>query len=160
MKEMTSWRITALTAAVISTSAAACGTRTEGKEQSAEAVKIEVFKTATCGCCKSWVDHLRENGFSVAAEDVNDRRLREIKGRLGVTLEISACHTAIVDGYVIEGHVPADVIQRLLKERPEIRGLAVPGMPAGSPGMEGPYEERYDVLAFDEAGNTTVYESR
>jgi len=104
--------------------------------------------------------YLRESGFPVKIEDHAD--LRPIKRRHGVPADLESCHTAVVEGYVIEGHVPADVIDRLLRERPAIAGLAVPGMPIGSPGMESPGHapERYDVLAFDRSGRTTVYARR
>ncbi len=101
--------------------------------------------------------HLLANGFEVEAKDVADLQLRDLKARYGVTGQLAACHTAVVNGYVIEGHVPADVIATLLAERPDLVGLAVPGMPIGSPGMEGPNPQPYDVLAFDEKGRTRVY---
>jgi hypothetical protein len=116
---------------------------------------ITVYKTATCGCCKQWIAHLQNNGFKVEARDVAN--LTPIKRRYGVSPELESCHTAVVQGYVIEGHVPAKDIQRLLQERPKISGLAVPDMPVGSPGMEGPNPEPYDVLTFDQAGRTSVY---
>lgn len=90
--------------------------------------------------------------------DVDD--LAPIKAKYGVRPELQSCHTALVEGYVVEGHVPADLIYRLLEDRPEVKGLSVPGMPMGSPGMEGARKDRYDVLTFDEEGNTTVYASR
>jgi hypothetical protein len=103
------------------------------------------------------VGHLRENGFEVKTEDVAD--LTPVKAEYGVRPQHEGCHTAIVDGYVIEGHVPAADIVRLLEERPDIVGLTVPGMPVGSPGMEGGLPESYEVLTFDEAGVETVYAS-
>ncbi|MGD2152141.1 MAG: DUF411 domain-containing protein [Gemmatimonadales bacterium] len=105
--------------------------------------------------------HLLENGFEVNAIDVSDAELMAVKGRYGIGAELAGCHTALVGGYVLEGHVPAADIKRLLEERPQIVGLAVPGMPIGSPGMEVPgrHPEHYDVLAFDEQGNTRVYSS-
>jgi hypothetical protein len=111
---------------------------------------IQVFKSPTCGCCSMWVDHLIESGFKVEAKDVDD--LNAVKQMAGVPGHLQACHTAIVDGYTIEGHIPADAIKKLLAERPAIKGLAVPGMPAGSPGMPSPTPEPYDVVAFGEAG--------
>ena len=101
--------------------------------------------------------HLRENGFEVKTEDVAD--MAPVKARFGVKPKHQGCHTAVVDGYVIEGHVPATDIARLLEERPDVKGLAVPGMPKGSPGMEGPVSEPYDVLTFDESGGETVFAS-
>jgi len=120
-----------------------------------EPVAIKVYKDANCGCCKKWVEHLASNGFKVETMDMPDLSL--LKQKHGVADELQSCHTALVDGYVVEGHVPAEVVRRMLKERPQIAGLAVPGMPMGSPGMEGPTKERYDVLTFDRAGRTTVY---
>ncbi len=102
----------------------------------AEEPKIMVYKSPTCGCCSKWVSHLQENGFDVETVDVND--LSMIKSMSGIKPELASCHTARVDDYVIEGHVPADDIKRLLAERPEARGLTVPGMPMGSPGMDVP----------------------
>jgi hypothetical protein len=104
--------------------------------------------------------HLRDSGFPVKTEDLAD--LRPIKRRLGVPTDLEGCHTAIVEGYVVEGHVPADLIDRLLRERPRVAGLAVPGMPAGSPGMEAPGQaaDRYEVLAFEKNGRYTAYARR
>ena len=104
--------------------------------------------------------HLRANGYPVTPLDLTD--LAPVKKRYAVPAALHACHTALVEGYVIEGHVPADLVDRVLRERPAILGLAVPGMPVGSPGMEGPGQapERYQVIAFDRAGRTTVYASR
>jgi hypothetical protein len=101
------------------------------------------------------VDHLRAAGFKVDARNTQD--LASIKREAGVTTALAACHTALVDGYVVEGHVPAEVVQRLLTERPDIAGLSVPGMPEGSPGMEGPNPQPYQVIAFDHQGHTSVY---
>ena len=101
--------------------------------------------------------HLRNNGFEVKTEDVGD--MTAIKAKFGVRPQHQGCHTAVVEGYVIEGHVPATDIARLLEEKPDVKGLTVPGMPRGSPGMEGPVSESYDVLAFDEAGGEAVYAS-
>lgn len=119
---------------------------------------ITVYKSPTCGCCSKWVDHLRAAGFDVETSDVDN--LGPVKAHFGVGRELASCHTAVIGDYVIEGHVPADVIGRLLAERPAVKGLAVPGMPVGSPGMEGSYREPYSILAFDERGQTSVYERR
>jgi hypothetical protein len=108
---------------------------------------IEVFKSPTCGCCRLWVEHLQASGFAVKVEDVAD--LSQVKAIAGVPGHLAACHTALVEGYVVEGHAPALAIQRLLDERPEAQGIAVPGMPAGSPGMPDANPERYDVILFD-----------
>ena len=116
--------------------------------------KLTVTKDPNCGCCSGWADHIRAAGFPV--EIVETGELKQAKARLGVPRRLAACHTAEVSAYVIEGHVPAIATRRLLAERPQIKGLAVPGMPVGSPGMEveGTPAERYDVIAFGPAGET------
>jgi hypothetical protein len=119
---------------------------------------VVVYKTPTCGCCSDWVDHVKEHGFTVVTHDLDD--LSAVKQELGVPPGRISCHTASVRGYTVEGHVPADLIQKMLAERPRFRGLAVPGMPVGSPGMEGPWKQEYDVLSFDERGNVSVYAKR
>jgi hypothetical protein len=106
------------------------------------------------------VGHLQANGFKVQKKDVFGKQFTDVKSKYGVPHRLYSCHTAVIDGYVIEGHVPADLIKRMLKERPAIIGLAVPGMPVGSPGMEGPKPEPYEVLTFDKQGRTTVYARR
>lgn len=120
--------------------------------------EITVYKSPTCGCCSKWVDHLKAGGFSVRSHDVPD--VGPIKRKHGIPDRLSSCHTGLVGGYAVEGHVPADVIRKLLKERPRAVGLAVPGMPMGSPGMEGPHRDRYDVLLVLPGGATRVYASR
>ena len=120
-----------------------------------------VYKTPTCGCCSKWVDQVEDSGFAVVAHDIDNAELDATKRQLGVPAGRVSCHTATVGGYTIEGHVPADVIQRLLAEKPRgVKGLAVPGMPMGSPGMEGLISQKYEVLSFDEAGNVEVYVKR
>lgn len=104
--------------------------------------------------------HLQAKGFSVKTNSVTDNQLNEIKAKYGVPRSLQSCHTALVEGYVIEGHVPADLIYRLLKEKPAVIGLAVPGMPEGSPGMEGANPEPYDILAFDRNGGVRLYARR
>ena len=118
---------------------------------------VEVYKSPTCGCCSKWVDHLRDAGFEVRTTEMRD--LADLKASHGIPRHLESCHTALVAGYVLEGHVPATDIQRLLLERPAVRGLAVPGMPIGSPGMElpGRKAEPYEVVAFDDAGRTEVF---
>ena len=120
------------------------------------AAEVIVYKSQTCGCCKKWVQHMRSNGFTVKAHNVKSLVPYKIKN--GVTRQLASCHTAVVDGYTIEGHVPAADVKRLLKEKPKVIGLAVPGMPMGSPGMEGPNAVAYDVIAFGEDGSTSIYE--
>ena len=107
---------------------------------------MTVYKTPTCGCCSKWVDHVKAAGFTVKTIDQPD--LSELRADVGVTKALSSCHTALVGGYVIEGHVPAHAIKRLIAEKSSGRGLAVPGMPIGSPGMEGGTPETYNVILF------------
>lgn len=116
---------------------------------------VLVYKTETCGCCNGWVEHLRAAGFNVDARNVRD--LMSVKTDAGVPGPMVTCHTALVDGYVVEGHVPVDQIKRMLAERPDVAGIAVAGMPIGSPGMEGPNAKPYQVMAFDRQGRTSVY---
>lgn len=146
---------------------AACGTPEGAPDQggSAEASvavadadelpPILVYKTEGCGCCNGWVEHLRAAGFEVDARNVSD--LMSVKLDAGVPADLSSCHTALVDGYVVEGHVPADVVKRMLAERPEAAGIAVPDMPVGSPGMEGSNPRPYQVQLFDRQGGRSVY---
>lgn len=126
----------------------------------ADGTVVTVYKSPTCGCCSAWVDHMREAGFDVTVRDVSD--LNAIKEEYGVPGPLQSCHTAIVDGLVIEGHVPADLVTRLLEERPaDAWGLAVPGMPAGSPGMEqGGRQDPYDVILYTRSGTPSIYASR
>ena len=116
---------------------------------------ITVYKSPTCGCCSAWIKHLEHNDFKVEAH--NSNRMDQVKMALGVAPQHASCHTAEIDGYVIEGHVPAAEIRRLLRERPTMAGLSVPGMPMGSPGMEGPRTEPYQVLLFDRQGGDRVF---
>jgi len=118
---------------------------------------IIVYKNESCGCCELWVKHLQRNGLAVKAHNVPDPDQYRIKS--GLPEKLSACHTAVVDGYVIQGHVPAREIKRLLADRPKAKGLAVPGMPAGSPGMESDRPEPYDVLLVKLDGTTTVFQN-
>ncbi len=114
-----------------------------------KAVEITVYRSPTCGCCGKWVDHLRENRFNI--NDVVRDDMQEVKEKYGVPRQLQSCHTAIVDGYVIEGHVPAGDIRRLLNIKPKVVGLSVPGMPVGTPGMEmGERQDPYQVISFDE----------
>lgn len=126
----------------------------------AETAAITVYKTPTCGCCTKWIDHLEEHGFEVSAVDVSDTR--PMQRQHGLPPQLASCHTATVGGYVVEGHVPASDVARLLREKPDVVGLAVPGMPLGSPGMEvsdPSRHEPYQVLSFDAQGNVRVFES-
>ena len=121
---------------------------------------VHVWKDPTCGCCAGWVEHLRAAGYPVEVEETPD--LGAIKREKGIPTALTFCHTATVDGYVIEGHVPADVIDRVLAERPEVAGAAVPGMPIGSPEMEvaGEAPVHYEIVAFTPTGETNVYDRR
>jgi hypothetical protein len=127
------------------------------QQQRPGAPLLEVFKTPTCGCCSQWVEHMRSNGFTVRTTDLND--LSEIKRSRGVPDQVQSCHTGVVNGYVVEGHVPANDVHRLLKEKPAIAGIAVGGMPVGSPGMEvpGTKAQPYNVMSFDKSGAIRVF---
>ena len=121
----------------------------------AAAPVVEVYKSESCGCCGAWVDHLKANGFAVKVNNVaNPSNYRE---KFGIPNALGSCHTGVVEGYAIEGHVPAAEIKRLLAQRPKARGLAVPAMPLGSPGMEGPRRDPYDVFLVHADGRSTVY---
>lgn len=117
--------------------------------------EVTVYKTKTCGCCAKWVDHMRSRGFKVIVNEVSSTA--EYRARYRVPEKLQSCHTAVVGVYTIEGHVPAGDIQSLLKEKPQAKGLAVPGMPMGSPGMEGSRRDSYSVVRFDQDGTLTVY---
>ncbi len=119
---------------------------------------MTVYKSPTCGCCTAWIEHVQKAGFTCTVRDLPD--LTEVKASFGIPRALESCHTAQIGGYLVEGHVPADLIQKLLRDKPAARGLAVPGMPIGSPGMEGGTPERYQVLLFDKAGTTRVFATR
>lgn len=121
----------------------------------AQAAAVEVFKSPYCGCCGKWVEHLRQNGFEVKTHDVED--VPAARQKLGMPDRLGSCHTAKVGGYVVEGHVPATDIQRLLKEKPKALGLAVPSMPPGSPGMESSKPIPYQTLLVQSDGSTRVF---
>lgn len=115
------------------------------------ATEVTVYKSPYCGCCTAWSEHMRENGFEVTEIKRDD--MDSIKRDMGVPEQLESCHTAVVDGYIIEGHVPADDVIKLLKERPKAKGLSVPGMPIGSPGMEqGDHKDRFVTIMFDDTG--------
>jgi hypothetical protein len=119
--------------------------------------KVVVYKSPTCGCCGAWIDYMRANGFTVEVHNQDD--LTALKRASGISAANESCHTAQVGGYVVEGHVPVSAIRRMLRERPAIAGLAVPGMVAGTPGMEqGNAHPPYDVVAVGRDGRTSVYE--
>ena len=125
----------------------------------ADKLAMELWKGPRCGCCTDWIAHVEEHGYTITAHDSGNQLARE---KLGMPHRYGSCHTAVVDGYVIEGHVPAADIQRLLRERPDAIGLAAPGMPLGSPGMDGPEyggrKDAYDVLLVGRDGSATVFQ--
>lgn len=126
--------------------------------KSAGGPKVVVYKSPTCGCCGKWASHLQSDGFNVT--QIGTHNLKTVKINQGIPQRLASCHTAIIDGYSVEGHVPVKAIRRMLEEKPPIKGIAVPGMPIGSPGMEqGERKEPYDVLAIHPDGSTTIYES-
>jgi hypothetical protein len=126
--------------------------------ESAAAATLTVTKSATCGCCKHWVEHMRKAGFEVKVNEVED--VTPTARRLGVPDRLRSCHTSEIDGYVIEGHVPAADVRRLLATKPKATGIAVPGMVMGSPGMEhGSHKEPYQVVLFDKSGATRIFAS-
>jgi hypothetical protein len=122
--------------------------------------QMTVYKSSTCGCCSNWVAHMKANGFDVKAIDVDD--IDKVKQEHGVPAAAASCHTALVNGYIVEGHVPADAVVKMLRDKPAIAGIAVPGMPMGAPGMEMPngQKEPYTIVSFDRSGKTAVYDRR
>ncbi len=120
-------------------------------------LEITAYRSPNCGCCVGWLDHLEEAGFQVT--DQVTENIQTVKGEHNVPRDLSACHTAVIGDYVVEGHIPASDIKRLLVEQPDVDGIAVPGMPIGSPGMEsGDIQEPYNVYTFTENGNTEIYQ--
>jgi hypothetical protein len=117
---------------------------------------VQVYKTPTCSCCGKWVEHLKKNGFEVSVENVADTT--PYRHKYGIPESLMSCHTGVVGNYALEGHVPAAEIQRLLREKPKAKGLAVPGMPIGSPGMEASTSQPYSVMIVDEQGHVSVYQ--
>lgn len=124
--------------------------------RAATAPLVEVYKTEGCGCCEGWIEHLKANGFAVKAQNVGDTGA--YRQKFGIPNDLGSCHTGIVQGYALEGHVPAAQIKRLLAEKPKAKGLAVPSMPLGSPGMEGPRNDPYDVFLIKADGSISVYQ--
>jgi hypothetical protein len=122
----------------------------------AAAPTMTVYKTPTCGCCSKWVEHMKANGFQVIVHDVPSTA--SYRRKYGIPDRLQSCHTAIVNGYTIEGHVPGADVKRLIQEKPKARGIAVPGMPMGSPGMEGARTDAYSVILIGNAGEETVYQ--
>ena len=129
-----------------------------GAQKRAEPIAVEVWKDASCGCCGDWIAHMEQNGFKVTTHDTGNNAVR---ARLGLPARLGSCHTALVGGYLVEGHVHADEVHRLLRDKPAALGLAVPGMPIGSPGMDGPVyggrRDAYDTLLVLRDGSTRVF---
>ncbi|WP_239112616.1 DUF411 domain-containing protein [Halomicronema sp. CCY15110] len=146
------WFLSAIVAGLVVSACSAIGVG----GQSAIAAELTVFRSPTCGCCGLWIDHMEQAGFTVRDEVTED--MATVKQEYGLPQNLASCHTTIADGYVIEGHIPAADVQRLLTEKPDIAGIAVPGMPIGSPGMEsGNYVEPYTVFSFTDAGETAAF---
>lgn len=126
--------------------------------QAEEPTAITVYRSMTCSCCGKWLEHLKQNNFTI--KDVPTEDMQAIKTKYGVSEKMASCHTAIVDGYVVEGHVPADDIRAMLKTKPNIVGIAVPEMPSGTPGMEmGGKKDPYNVMSFDAENHNQVFKS-
>jgi hypothetical protein len=130
-------------------------TPSAGEQDQSEVTEITMYRSEGCDCCIKWAEYLEENGFRVSKQTVSN--LTEVKEENGVPGQLSSCHTALVDGYVVEGHVPAEDIKRLLRDRPDAIGIAVPGMPPNSPGMDQPVTREYQVVLFDDENNMYVY---
>lgn len=158
MKTLARWTMLAISVTTVAVGTALLTSKPADLSASealpAPAAEITVYKSPTCGCCSKWVDHLTASGFKVTAHDTSD--MLAVRKKLGVPDAMTSCHTAVVNGYLIEGHVPAADIQRLLRDKPKVAGLAVPGMVTGSPGMEGARSDPYNVIAFGE-GKTSVF---
>ncbi|MDH5315453.1 MAG: DUF411 domain-containing protein [Gemmatimonadota bacterium] len=153
------FRLAAVLGGLAAIAAGAATLFAEKAAPAAPAGVVTVYKSPTCGCCGEWIEHMKAAGFEVRAVDMDD--ITEVKQASGVPMKLRTCHTAIVDGYVVEGHVPADLVKKMLAEKPKVTGIAVPGMPVGSPGMEqGSMKEPYDVLLFEKSGKTSVYAKR
>jgi hypothetical protein len=128
------------------------------QQKAAALPSMVVYKSPTCGCCTIWVEHVRAAGFQVEVHNVDEEKMQSVSSGGGVPNDLDSCHTAKVGGYTIEGHVPAADIQRLLKEKPAVAGIAVPGMPIGSPGMEmGGRKDPFSTIAFTKDGKKTVF---
>lgn len=130
----------------------------QAQKPPAEHPQMTVYKNPSCGCCHKWIEHMEEAGFEVKAVDTGNPDA--VKDHLGVPRNMRSCHVGVLGDYLIEGHVPADLVKKLLKEQPDVAGLTVPGMVVGSPGMEGHNPQHYDVLAFTKDGRYSVYASR
>lgn len=133
-----------------------CIAETPPEASAADASTMVVYHDPNCGCCGKWIEHMEQHGFTVEA--VRETDMNAIKRKLGVPANLPSCHTATIGDYVVEGHVPAGDVQRMMEEKPDIAGIAVPGMPLGSPGMEyGEARHAFDVVSFDQTGTTAVF---
>lgn len=150
--------ITVVTAAVALALSAWAVPQAPPSARNSTAEHVTVYRVRTCGCCGKWAEHLKAAGFDVTVHVID--KVDNAPGRARVPEKLRSCHTAAVGRYLVEGHVPADVIKDLLRRRPAIAGIAVPGMPAGSPGMESPNPQPYEVVAFDEKGGTSTFARR
>ncbi len=152
-------RYTLRTLGALSASAAACAFLALPARATPPAPVVEVWKSPTCGCCKDWINYLKANGFNVKPHDTGNTAMRK---QLGMPEKYGSCHTARIQGYVLEGHVPAREIRRLLQEKPNALGLSVPDMPIGSPGMDGPEyggrKDRYNVMLVNRDGSASIYQ--
>jgi hypothetical protein len=148
-------KLAALVAALSTLALTTAAVRELPTNTTAKKPTITVYKDPNCGCCKNWIQYLVKHGYQVDAKDSPD--MQQIKRTLGVPATLAACHTGVVNGYIIEGHVSAEDIDRLLAQKPKIAGIAVPGMPASSPGMDSPRKQPYQVLSFDKTGKTAVF---
>jgi hypothetical protein len=145
-------------ASLVAVSATALLPNISAANPSARYPTMQVFKSPYCGCCAAWVEHISNAGFHAKTVNIGDVALNNLKAKYGISANYASCHTAIIAGYVVEGHVPADDIKTLLDRRPEITGLAVPGMPMGSPGMEyGPHSETFATLQIAKDGTASVF---
>ena len=162
------WCLGVVTAGIVGVTAACAGEAADAREASSDAMQLasadvasltmKVYKSPTCGCCAEWIEHLEAAGFTVEVEDSDAMAL--VKAEAGVPAALQSCHTGVIGDYFFEGHIPAETIVRFMEESPDAKGLAVPGMPVGSPGMEmGDRVDPYDVVLFD-GESTSVYESR
>ncbi|MDE3003662.1 MAG: DUF411 domain-containing protein [Gemmatimonadota bacterium] len=155
MRRFFALALVAITTACSSADAAPDAVLAQATTTDPDLPTVLVYKSPTCGCCNGWVEHMEAAGFVVDARNTTD--LMTVKRDGGVPPQMSSCHTAIIDGYVVEGHVPAEQVKQLLAKRPEVAGIAVPGMPIGSPGMEGANPQPYQVLSFTHAGEPAVF---
>lgn len=145
----------ARSAAGATTAVPAAANATPAASPPAATYAMTVYKQPTCGCCSKWEDHMRANGFVITSVPVSD--LDAVKREHSIAPQFQSCHTGIVDGYIVEGHVPAADVRRLLTEKPKIRGIAAPGMPRGSPGMEGVFRDAYEVVTLEASGSSQLF---